>query len=267
MTPAIAVIVSTYNAPEYLAKVLDGYIAQTRVPDELVVADDGSDQRTAETVSAFASKAKFLIWHVRHEDRGFRVARIRNEAFKATSAEYLIITDGDCAPHKHFIEDHIRVMRPGYFVQGKRMLVSKQASDSFTCEGWGRLVKMCIKDRLSGCHHLLRIPCFTIPNKGLRGIKTCNFALYRKDFLAVNGFNEDFSGWGREDSELAVRLFKYGLKRRDVPFSAMVFHLWHKPGSNEILAENDKLLAEAIKSSEFYCKNGIYKKAEKKELL
>jgi glycosyltransferase involved in cell wall biosynthesis len=259
VTPTVAVIISTYNAPEYLAKVLDGYLGQSRLPDELIVGDDGSDSCTAEVVSAFASKAKFPIRYVWQEDCGFRVAKIRNKAVKTSSAEYLIITDGDCVPHKRFIEDHIRVMRPGYFVQGKRMLVSKQASASFGYPGLLKLVKMCLKGEVSGCHHLLRIPGFTIRNKGLRGIKTCNFALYRKDFYAVNGLNEDFIGWRRSDSELAVRLFKYGLKRKDVPFSAIVFHLWHKLGSDEFLERNNMLLAEAIKSSSFYCKNGICK--------
>jgi len=103
----------------------------------------------------------------------------------------------------------------------------------------------------------------TIHNKGLRGIKACNFALYRKDFLAVNGFNEDFVGWGREDSELAVRLLKYGLKRKDVPFSAMMFHLWHEENVNESMERNEMILAEAIKSPSFYCKNGICKEMRK----
>jgi glycosyltransferase involved in cell wall biosynthesis len=255
----VAVIVSTYNAHEYLAKVLDGYLAQTRAPDELVIGDDGSDHCTAEVVSAFASKAESPVRHIRHEDRGFQAGKIRNKAVKACSAEYLIFTDGDCIPHRSFVEDHIRVMQPGYFVQGKRMLVSKQVSASFRYPGLQKLVKMCLKGEVSGCHHLLHIPGFTIRNKGLRGIKTCNFALYRKDFYAVNGLNEDFVGWGREDSELAVRLLKYGLKRKDVPFSAMMFHLWHEPGSDEFLARNEMLLAEAIKSSSFYCENGIYK--------
>jgi glycosyltransferase involved in cell wall biosynthesis len=263
LTPTIAVIVSTYNAPEYLAKVLDAYLAQTRPPDELVVADDGSDHRTADIVSAFASKADFPIRHVWQQDRGMRVAKIRNEGVKASSAEYLIITDGDCVPHKRFIEDHIRVMRPGYFIQGKRMLVSQRASASFVCPKFVELAKMCLKGEISGCHHLLRIPGFTVRTKGLRGTKTCNFALYHKDFLAVNGLNEEFVGWRRSDSELAVRLFKYGLKRKDVPFSAIVFHLWHEPGSNEFLERNENLLAEAIESPSFYCKNGIYKRSKK----
>lgn len=259
LTPTIAVMVSTYNAPEYLAKVLEGYLVQTRPPDELIVADDGSDQHTAETVSAFASKAKFPIRHVWQEDRGFRVAKVRNEGFKASSADYIIITDGHSVPHPCFVEDHIKAMQPGYFVQGKRMLVSERAAGPFTNPGLRKCIKMCIKGELTGCHHLLRVPGFTVRNRGLRGIKTCNLALYRKDFLAVNGLNEDFVGWGREDSELAVRLFKYGLKRKDTPFSAIVFHLWHEPGSSEFLDRNDMLLEETIRSSDCYCKNGIYK--------
>jgi len=265
LTTRVAVIVSTYNAHEYLAKVLDGYLAQSRPADELIVADDGSDHRTADVVSAFASRAKFPIRHIWQEDRGFRAAKIRNEAVKASFAEYLIFTDGDCVPDRRFVEDHIRIMKTGCFVQGKRMLVSKKASGSFTYPRLGKLVKMCLTGQVTGAHHLLRIAGVTVLNKGLRGIKSCNLALYRKDFLAVNGFNEDFVGWGREDSELAVRLLKYGLKRKDVPFSAIVFHLWHEEIEKESLSENDKLLAEAIKSYSFYCKNGIYKKNKKSQ--
>lgn len=263
MTATVAVIVSTYNAHEYLAKVLKGYLAQSRPPDELLVADDGSDSRTAVVVSAFASKAEFPVRHVWQEDRGFRAAKIRNKAVKATSAEYIIFTDGDCVPHRCFVEDHTRVMQPGCFVQGKRMLVSKQASASFGYPWLGKLVKMCLKGEISGCHHLLRIPGFTVRRKRLAGIKGSNFALYREDFLAVNGLNEDFVGWGREDSELAVRLLKYGLNRKDVPFSAIVFHLWHEENVNESMQRNEMILAEAIKSSSFYCRNGICKQMRK----
>ncbi|UCG59730.1 MAG: glycosyltransferase family 2 protein [Phycisphaerales bacterium] len=260
MNPTVAVIISTYNASEHLARVLDGYLAQSRPADELLVADDGSDWRTAKVVSEFASKARFPVSHVYQEDLGFRAAKIRNEAVKASSGEYLIFTDGDCVPHRRFVEDHVRIMRPGRFIQGKRMLVSKRTSTCLTRAGSLQLLKLCLKGEVSGCHHLVRLPGLTIRNKGLRGIKSCNFAVYRKDFLAVNGFNEDFVGWGREDSELAVRLLKYGLTRRDAPFSAIVYHLWHKENPKDALSRNDTLLAKAVQSSDFYCRNGISKR-------
>lgn len=255
----MAVIVTTYNAPLYLAKVLDGYITQTRIPDELIVADDGSTAETAEVVAAFAAKANFTVRHVWQEDQGFRAAKIRNEAVKASSADYLLFTDGDCVPHPRYVEDHLRLVEGGWFVQGKRILVKKDVAAGFYFHGATRLLLMCLRGKLSGCHHLLRIPGFALGKKGLRGIKTCNFALSRKDFMAVNGFNEAFVGWGREDAELANRLFKYGLGRKDPLFSAMVFHLWHRENSRDNLAGNDERLDAAVDDEGFFCKNGLLK--------
>jgi len=116
---------------------------------------------------------------------------------------------------------------------------------------------MCLRGELSGCHHLLRIPGFALEKKGLRGIKTCNFALSRKDYMAVNGFNEAFVGWGREDAELANRLLKFGLRRKDPLYSALVFHLWHLENSRDNLAGNDERLDAAVNDEGFFCKNGM----------
>ena len=254
-----AVIVTTYNAPDYLARVLAGYLHQEQFPDELIVADDGSGPETAAVVEGFAQRAPFPVRHVWHEDRGFRAAAIRNEAVKASTADYLIFTDGDCIPHPRFVADHLRLAAPGWFVQGKRMLVGRGASPRFAVTGFAGLAALCLRGELGGCHHLLRIPGIAREQKGLRGIKTCNFALSRADILAVNGFNEEFVGWGREDAELAARLFAYGLRRKDPPFSALVFHLWHEENSRGSLAENDRMLAEAVRSAAWYCPNGIVK--------
>lgn len=256
---SLAVIVTTYNMPAYLARVLEGYLNQEQFPDELIVADDGSGPETAEVVKAIARRSPFTVRHVWHEDCGFRAAAIRNEAVKVATADYLIFTDGDCIPHPRFVSDHSRLATPGWFVQGKRMLVGRGVSPQFTVSGFAELASLCIKRELGGCHHLLRVPGFAREQKGLRGIKTCNFALFRSDILAVNGFNEEFTGWGREDAELAARLFAYGLRRKDPPFSALVFHLWHEENSRASLTRNDQMLAEAMGSSAWYCPNGIVK--------
>lgn len=257
MTRSIAVILTTYNAPDYLAKVLHGYICQSRLPDELIVADDGSDRRTADLVNSFSKLASFPVSHVWQEDLGFRAAAIRNKAVIASSSDYLVFTDGDCVPHPCFVADHLRLATHGWFIQGKRMLLAEDVSLEFTFPGFAGLLALAVKGRLSGLHHLLRVPGFAPEKTGLRGIKTCNFALFRDDLLAVNGFNEDFVGWGREDAELAARLFKSGLRRKDPLFSAMVFHLWHPGNSRATLAENDRMLDEAVSASGHYCKNGI----------
>lgn len=259
MRPTTAVIVSTYNAPEYLSIVLNGYLGQSLLPDELIVADDGSAGDTAALVQAFAARASFPVRLVWQEDLGFRAAKIRNEAAKASTAEYLIFTDGDCVPHPRFVEDHAGLAGDGWLVQGKRMLLGKELSRGFSAPGWGRLLLACLKGNASGAHHLLRLPGLVLAKKGLRGVKTCNLALFRRDYFAVNGSNEDFVGWGREDAELVTRLYRYGLKRKDPLFSALVFHLWHAENSRMNLGENDRMLAAAEQGSNFYCANGIVK--------
>jgi glycosyltransferase involved in cell wall biosynthesis len=255
--PTITVIITTYNSPADLRRVLAAYLEQTLFPMELVVADDGSTGETAAVVEEFRRTAPFPVKHVWHEDLGFRAAKIRNEAIKVSLGEYLLFSDGDCLPHHAFVADHAALAKPGYFVQGKRMLVRKQAAETFAVTSGISLLGQCLAGNLSGAHHLLRIPGFALEGHGLRGIKTCNFALYRTAAVAVNGFNESFVGWGREDSEFAARLLVSGLKRHDPPFSALVFHLWHPENSRDFLAENDRMLADAIAAQTFRCSCGI----------
>jgi glycosyltransferase involved in cell wall biosynthesis len=256
---SISIIITTYNSPDYLRRVLEAYLLQTQLPDELIVADDGSTGETCALVEEFRQKAPFPVKHIWHEDLGFRAAKIRNEAVKECSSEYLIFSDGDCIPHREFVADHAAVAKRGYFIQGKRMLVRKAASAAFAPSSLIQLLVRCLRRELGGIHHLLRIPGFAVTTQGLRGIKTCNFAVYRNDALAVNGFNEAFVGWGREDSEFAARLFAYGLKRKDPPFSALVFHLWHPENCRNSLDENDRLLEDTVASKNYRCECGIIK--------
>lgn len=257
MRPSVAVIVSTYNARDTLARVIDAYAGQTSHPDELLVADDGSSDGTDRLVLDRAAGSPFPIRHIWQEDDGFRLARIRNLAVKQCRSDYVIFTDGDCIPHPCFVADHAQVAREGFFVQGKRMFVSREASPSFAYRGTAALVADCLRRSVHGAHHLVRIPGLARRKTGMKGIKTANFAIHRADFVAVNGFNEEFVGWGREDSELVVRLYRYGLRRLDVPNSAIVFHLWHPEAQRDALPENERLLQAAIESTDFRCRKGI----------
>jgi glycosyltransferase involved in cell wall biosynthesis len=259
MPVKVSVIVTTYNSPSYLASVLNGYIRQTRLPDELVIADDGSTQETGDIVERFSKSAPFPVFHVWHEDRGFRAAAIRNKAVYASSGNYIVFTDGDCIPSPTFVADHLRLSRKGFFIQGRRMLLSRDVSCKVSEYRLKELFSLALQGGLSGCHHLVRIPGFAVIKNGLRGIKTCNFSLSREDIFAVNGFNEDFAGWGREDAEFAARLFALGLKRRDPLFSAVVLHLWHQENNRENLELNEQLLRLAAESGSYYCTNGLRK--------
>lgn len=257
-----SVIVTTYNSPAYLATVLNGYVQQTRMPDELVVADDGSTRETADVIDRFRSSAPFPVIHVWHEDRGFRAAAIRNKAVSASFGDYIVFTDGDCIPSPTFIADHLHLSRKKSFIQGKRMLLSREASGAVARYRVVDLFFHALRGDLRGCHHLIRIPGVAVKKGGLRGIKTCNLSLYREDIVAVNGFNEDFTGWGREDAEFAARLFAFGLKRIDPLFSAVVLHLWHRENSRDNLSLNDKLLQEGVVSGSHFCPNGLVKPSQ-----
>ena len=128
----ISVIMTTYNRSEALERVLDGLRHQTHLPTELIVADDGSGSDTADSIGRFLKVSPFPLHHVWHADRGFRAAAIRNKAIRQSTGEYLVSLDGDCIPEKHFIEDHLKLARRGSFFQGKRILIDRALSKSFT---------------------------------------------------------------------------------------------------------------------------------------
>jgi len=120
----VAVIVTTYNRPDALAAVLDGYLAQTDAGFELVVADDGSGPKTRALVEDYARRAPFRLGHVWQEDAGFRAAAIRNQALAGTDAGYVIFTDGDCVPTPGFVAQHRRLAEPGWFLSANRVLLA-----------------------------------------------------------------------------------------------------------------------------------------------
>ncbi len=259
----ISLIITTYNNPGYLKKVLEGVLYQTLLPYEVIIADDGSTEDTAQLIKKFQKIFPIPLLHVWHEDLGFRAAKIRNEAIKASSGDYIIFLDGDCIPEKNFISDHFKLAEEDFFVQGKRILLNQKISDKFditALDSFFKKLKLFLSPHISNRHHLIRAPFFpSFKNTKIRGIKGCNLGVFKKHLIAINGFNEDFVGWGREDSELVVRLYKYGLKRKEHPFMAICFHLWHPPQPRTNLEFNEKLLQAAMDSKDYICLNGIIK--------
>lgn len=257
----ISVIITTYNRPDALKKVLDGLLHQTLLPDEIIIADDGSGNSTKVMLQSYLNHSQIRIRHVWQEDKGFRAARIRNKAIFASTGEYLLLLDGDCIPGKYFVRDHMDLAQKGCFFQGKRVLVEKSVEQIFNrtnCNSTARLIIHALKNEISNSHHIIRIPFFpSYKVKKLSGIRSCNMGVFRDDIFAVNGFNHNFEGWGREDSEFVARLYKYGLKRKENPFRAICFHLWHDESTRGSLKRNDKILKETLKLESFSCKSGL----------
>lgn len=256
-----SVIVTTYNRSDALVKVLKGLNCQTCLPWEVIVADDGSSDYTAQKIYNFKTDARYALKYVWHQDKGFRAAKIRNKAVKESSGDYIIFLDGDCVPDKHFILDHIELSSKGFFFQGKRVLIREKSCVDFShtdIDSRFKKFMLFISQRPGNFHHLIRIPFFPAQmSEKLEGVRSCNMGIFRNDLYAVNGFNENFAGWGREDSELVVRLYNYGLKRKEHPFRAVCYHLWHRENDRSNLNKNDMLLKQAMESKEYFCEKGL----------
>lgn len=238
----ISIILATYNWHTALDIILDNLARQLKRKNnvEIIIADDGSSTLTKEIISkhqAFNSQIK----HVWHEDNGFRKSIILNKAVAESSGDYLIFLDGDCVPFPDFIDNHITLAEQCYFVAGNRVLLSQKFTKELISKP--QIVQNIVKWRLFNwifakiSKNVNRMfPKLRLGNGKWRYARStnwkypkgCNFALWREDFVAVNGFDEDFSGWGHEDADLFIRLIHNGIKIKDGRFSVPVLHLWHK---------------------------------------
>ncbi len=256
----IAVIVTTYNRPDALSAVLEGYLAQADRNFEILVADDGSTSETALVVKQFQARAPFPIQHIWHEDNGFRAAAIRNRALAATSADYIIFTDGDCIPLFDFVAQHRLLSEVGSFLSGNRLLLSEEFSRKILANKipvhlwqFHKWFGPKLRGEINRLSPLLHVPNFSWLRKRKpfrwQGAKTCNLSAFREDLLRVNGLDESYTGWGQEDSDLVVRLIRAGLINKSARFAAPVLHLWHRENDRSHLEENRRRLQQVINAT------------------
>jgi glycosyltransferase involved in cell wall biosynthesis len=271
----IAVIVTTYNRPDALAAVLEGYLSQADNNFELLVADDGSRQDTMQVVQQFQARATFSIQHIWQEDDGFRAAAIRNRALAATDADYIIFTDGDCIPLIDFVARHRLLSEQGSFLSGNRLLLSQRFTQEVLQEKipvhlwrFGDWLKARVGGRINRLLPLLQLPDLAWRKRDpqrWQGAKTCNLSAFREDLLRVNGLDESYTGWGQEDSDLVVRLIRAGLINKSARFAAPVLHLWHKENDRSHLEENQRRLQQVLSATHIRAVKGVdqYKAAAK----
>jgi GT2 family glycosyltransferase len=258
--PSIALVINTYQQPEYLARVLRAVSAQEDAPEEVLIAEDDTDEATADVFSWWSKQnQRARCLHVSQEHNGFRRSKILNEAIARTKSDYIVFLDGDTVPHPQFIEDHRSLAQVGTFVQGHRALIEQKAAKYFGLQNFSNdRSKALFTFQLRGLKHAFRWPTpLKRVRSDLHGIRGCNLGIWRCDLICVNGYNEAFVGWGREDSELAVRLMNSGVNRLDVRGRAMCYHLWHPPASRAGLATNDDLLQKAIDNKSKRCDVGL----------
>ncbi len=265
------VVLSTYNAPQLLERVLWGYSIQDTDAFDIAIADDGSTEETARLIERMRDKTGLTIEHVWHEDRGFRKCEILNEAIAATSAEYMIFSDGDCIPRSDFVSTHLGLAQPGRFLSGGYLKLSREASEAITVED-------VLADRATDPEFLLgkfrnprvvrlkavrspntaRLFDFVTPTKATWNGH--NASAWRSDVEAANGFDERMK-YGGEDREFGERLVNAGIRPRQVRHRAIVVHLWHERGyvrQDEIRA-NRAIRRETARTSARHTPHGIVK--------
>lgn len=231
----IAIILSTYNWPEALTLSLRSIFRQTRLPDEIIIADDGSTDATRHVIDTLRKESPRPIKHVWHEDLGFRKTIILNEAIAAADSDYIIQIDGDCVLERHFVEDHMSVAAPGCFICGGRIRLGKEESAALEASGQPPTsVSMANPNFHKSLRigPLRRLVARRFDRRG-RLIHGCNMSFWREDLVRVNGYNEAFIGWGEEDIELTDRLANAGLYRLSLRFGGVCYHLWHTVNAKE----------------------------------
>jgi len=268
----ISVIISTYNATEWLEKVLWGYNCQIFKDFEMVIADDGSGPETKQLIDTMSKKVFYPIKHVWQEDEGFQKSRILNKAIMACAADYILMSDGDCIPRKDFLQVHEENKEPGYFISGGYFKLPMNISEMITKEdifSEDCFNRTWLKERgLKKSFKNNKLTTTKFKAKFLNKITTTNSTWnghnasgWKSDILKVNGFDERMQ-YGGQDRELGERLMNMGIKGEQFRYSAICLHLDHKRGykTPESIQKNLDIRANVKKNKVTYTPFGIVKK-------
>ena len=269
--PKISVVISTYNSEEWLRKVIWGFNVQTFKDFEVVVADDGSGPGTRELLNQLREEVFYDIIHVWQEDDGFQKSRILNKAVTACNADYIIMTDGDCIPREDFVEVHYINKEKGYFISGGYYMLPMNISKMITREDieaqncfnihWLKekgIPKTFKNNKLTSRGIISKFFNTVTPtNASWNGH---NSSGWKKDILNVNGFDERMQ-YGGQDRELGERLFNFGIKSKQLRYSAVCVHLDHKRGykTPESIQKNLAIRKDTKKNKQVWTYYGITK--------
>lgn len=253
----VSLIISTYNKPAYLEQVFESILQLNNYPDEVIVADDGSTSETAHLIERYQSGFPVPLIHVWQEDKGFRLSRSRNNGILQSSGDYLIFIDDDLILHPKFISDHRKYAAKGCFYCGSRVRLGKAKTlaimnhHRYVVSFWEKDIQSRINAiRIPFLHTIIKGPGYTY--KRLRG---CHMAFWKEDLVKINGFDERYTSWGREDSDIAMRMMHAGVKRINLKWAAVCYHMYHK--MEQPSTTNDSLLFEVIANKSIISVIGI----------
>jgi len=250
----VSVVVTTYNWPAALDRVLDSLSAQTWPAFEVIVADDGSGPDTKALIESWSRRFPKPLRHAWQADLGFRAARVRNLGAASATGDYLVFIDGDCLCLPRFVEAHAEAAEKGWFATGRRAQVRERVTAEILAKQLApyrlpRLQLFLESPRWLQTRYfqLLRLPFMEGARRSshvadVHKAESCNLAVWARDFAAVGGFDERFHGFGCEDVDLCLRLIRFGLKRQSLEHLEPVLHLFH--GRKPVVDATRAMLAE-----------------------
>ena len=258
-----SLLISTYNWPGALEVCLLSALQQTVLPAEIVIADDGSTTETKELIEKISNTTNIPIKHAWQEDEGFQAGKIRNKAIALTTTDYIVQIDGDIIMHPNCIEDHLAIAEEGFFIAGSRTLFNKELTDLVIKTkriNFGIYTKGS-SNVLNG----LRIKFlreylasrYKAAGKDLYDAKGCNMSFWKKDLIAVNGYDEAYVGWGKEDTDLTIRLMNSGVKKKYLKMGGIAYHLFHKLVPRDKLQENIMMMNLVLEKRNTWAEVGL----------
>lgn len=270
--PQASLLLATYEMPGHLELVCAALERQSARDFEVLLCDDGSGEPTAEVIRAFAARADFPVRHFRQEHQGFRKCRILNQALREARGETFVFLDGDCIPHRDYIRDHLAQQEEGRYLAGRRVELGPRISGTLTPEMvregfFDRPALSLIASALSGDTEFLQ-RSVRVPWHPLRRLlkmdrvvdmKGCNYSVPRKALEALNGFDEEYEGYGREDTDVEIRLQNLGYRIKSMKGLALQFHVWHP--RREFTPSNEARLEELRKSGRIRCERGWFQRS------
>ena len=267
----ISVIVPVYNRLEHLRALFLCLLRQKKQADELIITDDGSSQKVLDFIGDLIPKAQFKVKHIYQEDKGFRKTRALNNAVRNSSGDLLIFCDQDLIFGEEYVETIAGNIKENIFLMGRDHKLKREEKD-FVLEkiekinSYEEIVKNLpdsyiptIKKMLNEDKRRRLLKTFKLAKRGIK-LVGMSYALMKNAYIKVNGYDENYIGWGQEDDDFGNRLTVAGINGKELVTKNIQLHLWHYSDPTKVHSSNEeyyyKRKEEIFSKKDFYCKKG-----------
>lgn len=256
----ISLIIPVYKKKEFIRIVLESINFQTYRNFEVIVAED--DNTLEEFIKILQKKLNYNLIHVQQEDLGYRRSTALNNGVKISTGDLIVVIDQDCIIHPKFLEEYAKNYDKADLFTGRRFNLGKKYSEKILKDKKRKfnIFELLISDSaIKKILEAIYIPWLSFKRNSR--ILGSNFGIKKEFLKKINGFNEDYIGYGLEDVDLQKRVEMAGGTRISMKNKAIQYHLYHPEpqGNTERYRINEEILNNTIKNKEFICKNGLKK--------